>query len=252
MLTLSTLDALSLFLWLYIYNFLLISKTFECILLSKLGSMAFALFPFRNYSFGFSLPFTLKLRVCAPTWKGAHMKYWGQGPRSNDTWVEKSTLHIHQHLLSASACRGPGVGPSWGYCLPMEVARVSEKNSDPRAPCAGLGENHCCKEGCWTTEPEGFPELLWPGLLGLFCGALLVLEQQRLCVPRLQIPRPFQRPAPRRILCPVWHGKNSPWVRKRKANTWYWPYVKSKPVVPMRLLRKLRHRWRKLLNVTRP
>ena len=37
----------------------------------------------------------------------------------------------------------------------MDVARVSEKNSDPQAPCAGLGESQCWKQGCWTTEPEG-------------------------------------------------------------------------------------------------
>ena len=39
----------------------------------------------------------------------------------------------------------------------MDVARVSEKNSDLQAPCAGLGESHCCKEGRWTIEPEEVP-----------------------------------------------------------------------------------------------
>ena len=37
----------------------------------------------------------------------------------------------------------------------MDVARVSEKNSDPQAPCAGLGESQCWKQGFWTTELEG-------------------------------------------------------------------------------------------------
>ena len=31
---------------------------------------------------------------------------------------------------------------------------MSEKNSDPQAPCAGLGESQCWKQGCWTIEPE--------------------------------------------------------------------------------------------------
>ena len=148
-----------------------------------------------------------------------------------------------QYLFVASAWQGPRLRQSWGYCVPMDVAQVSEKNADPRAPSAGLGESQCWKQGCWTTEPEGIS--VDSGLRPHRGSQELHWLLNPAVSPALHLPSCclFLCEAPRVVLCPGWTQERSDWVRQRKVKiVWYWP---CKIMVPMRLFTKERHRCRK-------
>ena len=86
----------------------------------------------------------------------------------------------------------------------------------------GLQPHRGSQELPWSLNPAVFPALHLPTCRLFLCEALRV------------------------VLCPGWTQERSDWVTKRKMNIlWYWPYVESKIMVPMRLFTKERHRWRK-------